>query len=234
MLKLKISALLLAVFTSSSCLAASSGIANNWTNECSIWLCLPGGFPGGCEAAHSSYIYRLTTFTHGKHPKRVWSSIPAFGECDDDGQTKSITDILGVEHPATKMTYQEREDAHIPTHDQCTALIPQYRYEYDGGSRERVFIGYRCGAWEHVEEHYEEGTRCNFPKANWFGSWSDDSSETVSYGGRIISDSFWVYDLDGNRIDSNASPKWCDKTVTSTIVYGDGIQYGEIWRQAHD
>ena len=28
-------------------------------DECAIWLCLPGGFPQGCGAAHSAMIKRI-------------------------------------------------------------------------------------------------------------------------------------------------------------------------------
>jgi len=34
-------------------------------DECAIWLCLPGGFPPGCESAHGAMHKRLR---HGKHP----------------------------------------------------------------------------------------------------------------------------------------------------------------------
>ncbi|MDD9900382.1 MAG: conjugal transfer protein TraL [Alphaproteobacteria bacterium] len=33
--------------------------------ECAIWLCLPGGFPSGCGAAHSAFRYRIK---HHKPP----------------------------------------------------------------------------------------------------------------------------------------------------------------------
>ncbi len=47
-------------------------------NECAIWLCLPGGFPGGCEAAHAAFIKRIT---HKPKPK---PPLPAFGSCTAD------------------------------------------------------------------------------------------------------------------------------------------------------
>lgn len=34
-------------------------------DECAIWLCLPGGFPSGCSAAHSAFKDRIK---HGKSP----------------------------------------------------------------------------------------------------------------------------------------------------------------------
>lgn len=225
-------------FCSSATLAASSGIASNWTNECSIWLCLPGSFPGGCEAAHAAYIKRLTEKFGGKHPKRKWTSLPAFSECDDDGQTKGIQDLNGNYYPATHMTYQEREDAHIPTHEECTLIVPLYKREYDSdGGWHEVLTGYRCDAWKTVEENYVENRQCEFPKSIWnenSSTYDNDDTESYSYYGRLIRDSKFTYDINGKPISSHASPEWCDHTVTSTIVYGDNQQYGEIWRQQHD
>lgn len=225
------------LFLCTAPLASSSGIAHNWTNECSIWLCLPGGFPGGCAAAHSAYITRLTEKFGGKHPKRKWTSLPAFSECDDDDQTKSITDVMGNQYPATHMSYVERDDAHIPEHRECTAIVPVYKEYYESGTLQQILIGYRCDAWQNVDETYVENTQCHFPRRNWnedSNIYYDDPSEESSYYGRVISDSRYTYDLDGNPIRSHASPAWCDKTVTTTIIYGDQTQYGELWRQAHD
>lgn len=41
-------------------------------NECAIWLCLPGGFPSGCGAAHSAMMSRIRD---GKSP------LPNFSSC---------------------------------------------------------------------------------------------------------------------------------------------------------
>lgn len=42
--------------------------------ECSIWLCLPGGFPLGCAAAFSAFISRVTHIP----PK---PPLPSWGSC---------------------------------------------------------------------------------------------------------------------------------------------------------
>lgn len=39
---------------------------------CAIWLCLPGGFPSGCSAAHSEFKHRIKK---GKPP------LPDLGSC---------------------------------------------------------------------------------------------------------------------------------------------------------
>ena len=63
------------VFAVSS-MAASDGIRKNRTNECAAWLCVPGGFPSGCEAAYSAFIGRITDYTSGRHPKRKYTDLP--------------------------------------------------------------------------------------------------------------------------------------------------------------
>ncbi|WP_282610803.1 hypothetical protein [Pelagibius sp. Alg239-R121] len=46
-------------------------------DECAIWLCLPGGFPGGCEAAYAAFIKRIN---HTPKPK---PPLPPFSSCDN-------------------------------------------------------------------------------------------------------------------------------------------------------
>ncbi|MGH1379145.1 MAG: hypothetical protein ACRBB3_10025 [Alphaproteobacteria bacterium] len=45
-------------------------------DECAIWLCLPGGFPQGCGAAHSAMIKRI---------KKRKPPLPSFGSCSVGG-----------------------------------------------------------------------------------------------------------------------------------------------------
>lgn len=51
--------------------APSSSFAAS-QDECAIWLCLPGGFPSGCGAAHSAMVSRIKD---GKSP------LPSFSSC---------------------------------------------------------------------------------------------------------------------------------------------------------
>ena len=53
--------------------------------ECAIWLCLPGGFPSGCGAAHSAFIDRIT---HKPKPK---PPLPPFGACAVDAENINYT-----------------------------------------------------------------------------------------------------------------------------------------------
>ena len=41
-------------------------------DECSIWLCLPGGFPNGCAAAHAAMVKRVS---------KLKSPLPDFSSC---------------------------------------------------------------------------------------------------------------------------------------------------------
>ena len=67
-------------------------------NECSIWLCLPAGFPSGCGAAHSAMIDRI---------KDRKSPLPSFGSCavKKEGQSE--------------MSYNYSVAAYIPARRVC-------------------------------------------------------------------------------------------------------------------
>lgn len=80
------------LLTSSPAVAASQ-------DECAIWLCLPGGFPSGCGAAHSAMVSRIQD---GKSP------LPAFSAC-------SVTPPGG-----SQMTSSYGPAAFIPERKTCT------------------------------------------------------------------------------------------------------------------
>lgn len=80
-------------------------------DECSIWLCLPSGFPGGCGAAKSAMKKRIKKF---KPP------LPSFTSCAVNPPSGS----------GSHMSSQHGYAAFIPSHQVCS----QYRY---GGDRRR-------------------------------------------------------------------------------------------------
>lgn len=86
-------------FAPSSALAASQ-------DECAIWICLPGGFPSGCGAAHSAMIDRV---------KDMKSPLPSFSSC-------AVQDGSG-----SQMSYNYNYAALIAEHRVCK------RYSYYGG-----------------------------------------------------------------------------------------------------
>ncbi|MNQ89716.1 hypothetical protein D3C85_1050310 [compost metagenome] len=51
-------------------------------DECSIWLCLPGGFPNGCSAAKSAMKDRV---------KKGKSPLPSFSSCSVDGSAGGMS-----------------------------------------------------------------------------------------------------------------------------------------------
>lgn len=198
---------------SSSAMAASGGYRDNQQNDCGIWLCLPFGFPQSCESQASTYVKRLTELTGGKHPTRKWTSLPNYNLCGDQ-EDRQIGDTTVK---AAQMTYWERQDAHIPTHDECQAFQPVYKQLPNGDNE---LVGYTCTFWKHVDELYVENNRC------WF-DWEDPGYSNIE-----------MYEYGTHKqMRSNNKPAWCDYTVTSTKVYQDGEPVGDqpdyTYRQKH-
>src|SRR5690606_15229098 len=49
--------------------------------DCAIWICLPGGFPSGCGAAHSAFKKRIKK---GRQP------LPALASCTTGPNGKGV------------------------------------------------------------------------------------------------------------------------------------------------
>lgn len=106
-------------------------------DECAIWLCLPGGFPSGCGAAHSAMVDRV---------KDLKPPLPPFASCvvtGSGGSSSTMTSNFGVA-------------AYIPPRRECT------RYTWVGNREEcasyrnlpeRRVMGTSCRA------HHESGIR---------------------------------------------------------------------------
>lgn len=96
-------------------------------DECSIWLCLPMGFPSGCGDAKKAFKNRIKKF---KPP------LPHFGSC-----TKGS--------PESDMTTKEGHAAKMPNGHYIDGVKCQRRF---GGGGEFFWHPYRCtGTWYFVE-----------------------------------------------------------------------------------
>lgn len=55
--------------------------------ECAIWICLPGGFPGGCEEAYSAMVARV---------ERLRPPLPPFKACSVEATSEGMTFKWGM------------------------------------------------------------------------------------------------------------------------------------------
>ncbi len=105
-------------------------------DECSIWLCLPGGFPSGCDGAKSSMKKRL---------KKGKSPMPNIEEC--------VVASPG-DNSSEPMRSNYGKAAYIPAHSICK----EWRITGGGGrngSEKRT-----CVRLENVPAQYVTGTIC--------------------------------------------------------------------------
>lgn len=114
-------------------------------DECSIWLCLPGGFPSGCGAAHSAMMSRIKD---DKDP------LPDFDSCAENPPVGS----------GSHMTYEMGVAAYVPTHQECT----QWGSQWNGGHQEQV-----CVKTKTIAARYVEGMSCQISCSNNNGTCSN-------------------------------------------------------------
>lgn len=107
------------ILITSLCLGVASLFCNNIAfandDECAIWLCLPAGFPPGCEGALKAMHKRL------KHHKKP---IPPMSSCSNDGEDHD-TD--------TKYGYS----AYIPYLKECVKWEERIVYGPQGPHKEK-------------------------------------------------------------------------------------------------
>ena len=104
-------------FAPSSAFAASQ-------DECAIWICLPGGFPSGCGAAHSAMIDRV---------KDRKSPLPSFSSC-------AVQDDSG-----SQMTHSYSYAAYISEHRVCKRYRSWGRNDRSCAEWETVPAQYKKG-----------------------------------------------------------------------------------------
>ncbi|MCO5164595.1 MAG: hypothetical protein M9939_26255 [Mesorhizobium sp.] len=87
--------------------------------ECAIWICLPGGFPGGCEAAHSAMIARI---------KSLRPPLPPFKECSVEAASNSMTFNWGMAAylPERRVCTRSYQSAHSQPCAEWTTMPETY------------------------------------------------------------------------------------------------------------
>ncbi|MGR3990475.1 conjugal transfer protein TraL [Vibrio harveyi] len=100
--------------------------------ECSIWLCLPTGFPSGCGDAKSAFKKRIKKF---KPP------LPNFSSCLLKGSPKT-----------SSMDAKDGYAAYIPSTKVCT----NWETSHFGGDRDTSY----CARYKILPTQAIKGTRC--------------------------------------------------------------------------
>lgn len=106
-------------------------------DECSIWLCLPSGFPSGCGGAKSAMKNRV---------KKGKSPLPNFGEC--------VVSSPGDDKNQPPMHSSHGVAAYIPAHTSCV------KWSISGGGGRNGSEKRTCIQTERVPEQYVKGTTC--------------------------------------------------------------------------
>ncbi|WP_072033006.1 hypothetical protein [Plesiomonas sp. ZOR0011] len=101
--------------------------------ECSIWLCLPTGFPSGCGEAKSAFLKRI---------KNRKSPLPSFSSCSAPASS------LPPGTPVSNMTSQHGIAAVMSYSRQCT------QWGVDTAAQPI------CGKWEMKPDKVIRGTSC--------------------------------------------------------------------------
>lgn len=130
-----ISTFIVAGLASASYLPYPSKAASQ--DECSIWLCLPGGFPSGCGGAKSAMKNRI---------KKGKSPLPNFGEC--------VVSSPGDSQGQPPMYSNHGVAAYIPAHTICV------KWNITGGGGRNGSEKRTCIQTERVPEQYVKGTSC--------------------------------------------------------------------------
>lgn len=131
-------AILLTAITISMLGATQTTLAAS-QDECAIWICLPGGFPSGCGAAHSAMKKRLKNF---KPP------LPSFSSClvGSDSVQSSVPGAT-----PSKMTYKMGKAVWMPARSTCDYSDGFYSYGNQNCTTiaahwDKNFYAQHCGA----------------------------------------------------------------------------------------
>ncbi|MCZ4283081.1 hypothetical protein O4H49_20015 [Kiloniella laminariae] len=135
-------------------------------DDCGIWLCLPQGFPGGCEPHYAAYIKRITS-TPPKPP------LPKMSSCTEDSAGHyfnegyvpyypckagyTFSDKNGRDEPAkcSKQTKDSHGDAKTVSYNAVPREHPHYVQVFiDGEPAKHYGVGPTHDKDWHIEGNY--------------------------------------------------------------------------------
>ncbi|WP_261887441.1 conjugal transfer protein TraL [Vibrio aerogenes] len=108
-------------------------------DSCSIWLCLPTGFPSGCGKAHKAFIKRLK---HFKPP------LPNISSCIVQNSVQ-LSD--GTTETVSHMTSTHRLAAFVPAYRKCIHYVEHGHTEH-------------CQSWKTYPPKLYKNRRCYIDK----------------------------------------------------------------------
>lgn len=130
------------------------------TAECEIWLCLPGGFPSGCEPAHSAFRSRIKS---GKPP------LPPLSAC---GSNSTSNYKMGYEpYENCKTGFKLQADSHYSAAERSSAgakCVETECQNYTGFGRDRERV---CDKYDAVRK----------PKPHFIQLWMDGQYQGKFY-----------------------------------------------------
>ncbi|WP_139151652.1 conjugal transfer protein TraL [Vibrio cyclitrophicus] len=149
-------------------------------SDCSIWLCLPFGFPSGCSDAKKAFKKRV---------KRLKPPLPRLSSCLINGGGNQSTN--------DNITSVDGKAAYVPSYKVCN----QWKERRYGRESSRYCVGYKT-----IPTHVVENTTCrkNYDRDNRLRSTTPTNcSQTIRYV-RMLMDgkpygATYYFDNNGNE-----------------------------------
>ncbi|WP_281546226.1 conjugal transfer protein TraL [Grimontia sp. SpTr1] len=109
--------------------------------ECSIWLCLPTGFPSGCGDAKSAFKKRI---------KKLKPPLPSLSSCMVSGGVPHSNNELAQ---PSELTAKDGIGAYVPEHTVCKSWRRRHSEDSD-----------RCVLWETIPTQVIKDAPCRIEK----------------------------------------------------------------------
>lgn len=133
LLSLSVSALVMGAIPITTLMASPAVYAAS-DADCSIWLCLPTGFPSGCGDAKKAFVERIKDFK---------SPLPNFVNC-----------ILKDSPQGSTMTYNENVAAKMPNGSYIDGTT--CRHYWDAPNDKWRWTPYGCtGTWNYIDTYMD-------------------------------------------------------------------------------